>query len=113
VAGVDARFCRSTIVAELTDQITALVSLSRPSTDNHGIINAHDLDGFSSAFYPLRTAVLHVRMTLPPEQPSPHHPGGQPTAESRYTSDPDRALDETNTVLCEVQEVVHAESRGC
>ena len=40
----------------------------------HGIINAHDLDGFPPAFYSLCAAVLHVRMTLPSEQLSPHHP---------------------------------------
>ena len=33
----------------------------------HGVIDAHDFNGFPPPFHPLRAAVLHVRMTLPPE----------------------------------------------
>ena len=57
-----------------TDSAPESLELLHPPKYNHGIINAHDFDGFPPAFYSLCAAVLYVHMTLPPEQPSPHHP---------------------------------------
>jgi len=44
----------------------------------HGSISVHDPDGFPSAFHTLYAAVLHIRMTLPPEKTSPRHPTAPP-----------------------------------